>query len=112
VSRLLDVQCGGQAFCETFEGHGAVAQLRSLVVHTHAHDRPEPLDDARSLSRPERRRRRRVEAHLGPRVRTVGVLSSGTAAGREPPVELVERYLQVAVHSKTVVHRCLGSHGD
>jgi len=112
VARLLDPQGRAQSLGQPREGQLPVAALRAFGVHAHPDNRAESFDDPRSLPRSERRRRGRVEPHLCPGVRPVGVLPSGSTARSETPVKLVERDPQRSVHAKLVAHRCLGSHGD
>ena len=88
-ARRVDVQRGREPRLQPFERELAVLVLRPPLRRGHAHDRTEPLEQPRPLARPERRRRRDVEAHLDLGVRRVRVLAARAARRREPPLELV-----------------------
>src|SRR5712692_6766601 len=85
----VDVQTVGETVEQPFERELPVAGLGARVGGRGAHDRAESLEQARPLTRTERRRRRDREPHLYPRVRRVGVLTARPAGAGGAPFELV-----------------------
>jgi hypothetical protein len=84
------VQRGGQSAAKAVEGDGPVAQLGSLVVRRHLHDRAQPPQQPIPLGLVQGGRTGNVERQLGPGGGPVGVLAAGSARRREPPRQLVE----------------------
>ncbi len=88
-SRSVHVQCGREPRTEALQGQILVARLRPPLRRRGPGDRPDPIQQARSLSRAERARLRDVESHLDGRERAVRVLPTGAARRGSPPLELV-----------------------
>ena len=97
---------------QSFLGCFAVAELGSFLLRGDREDAVDEtagqaLEDPRALHRPQRRRRRDVEAELDPRVRRVDRLAAGSGGPAEPPAELVLRNRDGSRDTERTGHRPL-----
>jgi hypothetical protein len=73
---------------QAFPGQLAVAGLRAGVGNDRAHDGSQPIEQAGTLAGSQRPGGAHIEAQLDSRISRIGVLPSGAAGTRKPPLQL------------------------